>query len=105
MIYRILDSVVHQLLRRLSAQMQQLRRTLIGTIEQILSTSTSAYGSSNSFAQWFESLRTGGGTSRSSTVHKDSPLERDYFNLHKLIVATTLNSKVMTLFVILYLIV
>ncbi|VDD85928.1 unnamed protein product [Enterobius vermicularis] len=76
--------------RRLLSQLSQFRRAFLSASKEILSSKSFLNFRSKSFADWFSSLRLNevGGSERAS----DAPLERDYFNLRKIIVAATRKS-------------
>lgn len=79
---------MESLIRRLRSQIEQFRRACIGATNQIFSSSNFLPFHSKSFADWMASFR----FSSKSTRRKDIPCERDYFNLRKIIVASTLKS-------------
>lgn len=76
------------LIRRLRSQVEQFRRACISGVNQIFSSSNFLPFHSKSFAGWMASLRFSG----KNTRRKDVSYERDYFNLRKIIVASTLKS-------------
>uniref|UniRef100_A0A915PQG2 ER membrane protein complex subunit 1 n=1 Tax=Setaria digitata TaxID=48799 RepID=A0A915PQG2_9BILA len=81
-------TIMESLLRRLKSQMEQFRRMCITVANQIFSSSNFPRLRSKSFADWVASLRFA-----SKGIHKtNKPCERDYFNLRKIIVASTLKS-------------
>ncbi|VBB32062.1 unnamed protein product [Acanthocheilonema viteae] len=81
-------TIIESLIRRLRSQIEQFRRGCISAINLISSSSNFLPFHSKSFAGWMASLR----FSSKSTRKKDMPYERDYFNLRKIIVASTLKS-------------
>uniref|UniRef100_A0AAF5PXW2 ER membrane protein complex subunit 1 n=1 Tax=Wuchereria bancrofti TaxID=6293 RepID=A0AAF5PXW2_WUCBA len=82
-------TIMESLIRRLKSQVEQFRRACIGAINQIFSSNFLPLRS-KSFADWIASLR----FFTKSTRRKDLLCERDYFNLRKVIVASTLKSVV-----------
>ncbi|VDM45836.1 unnamed protein product, partial [Toxocara canis] len=85
-------NILESLLRRLYSQADQFHRAFVKAANQIFSASSILNIRSKSFADWMASLR-------SSAVYRDThkgdgPLERDYFNLRKIIVVSTLKSTV-----------
>ncbi|KAM3718600.1 ER membrane protein complex subunit [Dirofilaria immitis] len=82
-------SIMESLIRRLRSQIEQFRRACIGATNEIFSSNFLPFHS-KSFADWMASIR----FSSKNTRRKDIPYERDYFNLRKIIVASTLKSTV-----------
>uniref|UniRef100_A0A0R3RJ93 ER membrane protein complex subunit 1 n=1 Tax=Elaeophora elaphi TaxID=1147741 RepID=A0A0R3RJ93_9BILA len=80
-------TIMESLIRRLRSQIEQFRRACIDVTNQIFSSNFLPFHS-KSFAGWMASLR----FSSKSTRRKDVPYERDYFNLRKIVVASTLKS-------------
>ncbi|VDM91350.1 unnamed protein product [Onchocerca ochengi] len=83
------DTLLESLIRRVRSQIEQFRRAYISATNQIFSSNFLSFHS-KSFANWVASLR----FSSKSTRKKNIPYERDYFNLRKIIVASTLKSVV-----------
>ncbi|VDK88992.1 unnamed protein product, partial [Litomosoides sigmodontis] len=83
-------TIMGSLIRRLRSQGEQFRRAFIGATNRIFSSSNFLPFNSKSFASWLASLR----FSSKNTRKKDMSYERDYFNLRKIIVASTLKSVV-----------
>lgn len=85
-------NILESLIRRLSSQADQFHRAFIKAANQILSASSILNIRSRSFTDWMSSLRS---SATHHDVHKgDAPIERDYFNLRKIIVVSTLKSTV-----------
>ncbi|VDK48906.1 unnamed protein product [Gongylonema pulchrum] len=74
--------------RRLKSQADQFRRACLGAANQIFSPTNFSPFQLKSFADWLASLR----LASRSPYRKDAPRERDYFNLRKMIVVSTLKS-------------
>ncbi|EJD76132.1 PQQ enzyme repeat family protein [Loa loa] len=81
------DTIMESLMRRLRSQMEQFRRACISVTNQIFSSNFLPFYS-KSFADWITSFR----FSSKRTRRKSVPSERDYFNLRKIIVVSTLKS-------------
>ncbi|CAG9539340.1 unnamed protein product [Cercopithifilaria johnstoni] len=81
-------TIMESLIRRLRSQIEQFRRACIGATNHIFSSSNFLPFRSKSFAGWMASLR----FSSKNARRRDIPYERDYFNLRKIIVASTLKS-------------
>lgn len=81
-------SVLESLIRRLKSQAEQFRRTCFSAANQLFLSSNFFPFGSKSFADWMASLR----LASENTRRKDAPYERDYFNLRKIIVVSTLKS-------------
>ncbi|VDN03173.1 unnamed protein product [Thelazia callipaeda] len=79
--------IVESFLRRLASQTEQFRRSCLSAANQIFSSNFIPFYS-KSFIDWIFSHR----FSTRSIRRKDAPCERDYFNLRKIIVVSTLKS-------------
>lgn len=85
-------NILESLIRRLSSQAEQFHRAFVKAANQIFSASSILNIRSKSFTDWMSSLRS---SANHHDAHKgDTPIERDYFNLRKIIVVSTLKSTV-----------
>uniref|UniRef100_A0A914W7A1 ER membrane protein complex subunit 1 n=1 Tax=Plectus sambesii TaxID=2011161 RepID=A0A914W7A1_9BILA len=88
------ESILRTLSRRLSTQITQIRRALLHAGDEILSTTGLLGDRRTALSDWLDSLRNGDTDARKrKSNNNQEPFERDYFNLHKMIVVTTLNGK------------
>jgi hypothetical protein len=87
------------LTRRLTTQVTQIRRALLQAGDEILSTTGLLGDRRTALSDWLDSLRNGDvHAKKRKPAGSDEPFERDYFNLHKMIVVTTLHGKVPPIF-------
>ncbi|CAB3411059.1 unnamed protein product [Caenorhabditis bovis] len=77
-------------LRRIMVQFGQVRRWAIRTIEQVFSLGSVLSTRANGLSDLINAVR----SNSPSTTSSEGPFERDYFNLRKLIVLTTLDGVV-----------
>lgn len=84
------SNIMSSFIRRLISQTSQIHKWLLNTVNEVFSLTYLISKRTNSFSKLLQHVRS---TSRSDN-HKGEVLERDFFNLRKIIVATSLDGVV-----------
>lgn len=85
--------MLESLIRRLRSQVEQFRRAFVGAVNQIFASPEALFLRHKSLMNFLSTLRLAAGSGH-GLQKGEGPRERDYFNMRKVIVVSTLRSVV-----------